>query len=83
MEKNQNSNKPIIWTVSITHLYKTFQEVSNEFAEIAEIVPVKMSFEEAVSYIRTATKSFIAMQLLQQVQTVRTLEIGSLFQSSP
>ncbi len=56
MEKNQNSNKPIIWTVSITHLYKTFQEVSNEFAEIAEIVPVKMSFEEAVSYIRTATK---------------------------
>ena len=56
MIPNKNLNRPTIWTVSITHLYETFQEISNEFSEIAEIIPVKTSFEEAVSYIRSATK---------------------------
>lgn len=56
MSQSKNLNRPTIWTVSITHLYETFQEISNEFSEIAEIIPVKMSFEDAVGYIRTATK---------------------------
>ncbi|MBS7820217.1 propionate catabolism operon regulatory protein PrpR [Wohlfahrtiimonas chitiniclastica] len=56
MPTKTTTEKPIIWTVSITHLYETFQEMSNEFSEIAEITPIKQSFEEAVQYIRSATK---------------------------
>lgn len=46
------SDKPVIWTVSITRLFDLFRDISPQYEERASIEPINMGFEEAVQHIR-------------------------------
>ncbi|EDE9519386.1 propionate catabolism operon regulatory protein PrpR [Salmonella enterica] len=47
-----NSDKPVIWTVSVTRLFELFRDISLEFDHLAAITPIQLGFEKAVTYIR-------------------------------
>ncbi len=47
-----NSDKPVIWTVSITRLLDLFRDITPEFDERAHIEPINLGYEEAVRHIR-------------------------------
>lgn len=47
-----NDDKPVIWTVSVTRLFELFRDISLEFDHLANITPIQLSFEKAVTYIR-------------------------------
>lgn len=47
-----NSDKPVIWTVSVTRLFELFRDISLEFDHLATITPIQLGFEKAVTYIR-------------------------------
>ncbi|ELO4114299.1 propionate catabolism operon regulatory protein PrpR [Salmonella enterica] len=47
-----NSDKPVIWTVSVTRLFELFRDISLEFDHLATITPIQLGFEKAVIYIR-------------------------------
>jgi propionate catabolism operon transcriptional regulator len=47
-----SSDKPVIWTVSITRLFDLFRDITPQYDERANIDPVRMGFEEAVQHIR-------------------------------
>lgn len=47
-----NSDKPVIWTVSVTRLFELFRDISLEFDHLATITPIQLGFEKAVAYIR-------------------------------
>jgi len=47
-----NDEKPVIWTVSVTRLFELFRDISLEFDHLANITPIQLGFEKAVSYIR-------------------------------
>jgi propionate catabolism operon transcriptional regulator len=46
------SDKPVIWTVSITRLHDLFCDISPEFAQQAHIEPINLGYEAAVQHIR-------------------------------
>ena len=46
------SDKPIIWTVSISRLFDLFRDITLEFDDRAVIEPINLGFEEAVKHIR-------------------------------
>ncbi len=46
------SDKPIIWTVSISRLFDLFRDIMPEYNDRAIIEPIHLGFEEAVSHIR-------------------------------
>ena len=46
------SDKPVIWTVSITRLFDLFRDIAPQYAELASIEPIHFGFEEAVQHIR-------------------------------
>ncbi|EIY6647750.1 propionate catabolism operon regulatory protein PrpR [Salmonella enterica] len=46
-----NSDKPVIWTVSVTRLFELFRDISLEFDHLATITPIQLGFEKAVTYI--------------------------------
>ncbi len=46
------SDKPVIWTVSISRLFDLFRDIMVEFDERAIIEPIHLGFEEAVQHIR-------------------------------
>ncbi len=47
-----SSDKPVIWTVSITRLFDLFRDITPQYDERANIEPIRMGFEEAVQHIR-------------------------------
>ena len=46
------SDKPIIWTVSISRLSDLFRDITLEFDDQATIEPINLGFEDAVRHIR-------------------------------
>lgn len=46
-----NDDKPVIWTVSVTRLFELFRDISLEFDHLANITPIQLGFEKAVTYI--------------------------------
>lgn len=47
-----SSDKPVIWTVSITRLLDLFRDITPEFDERAHIEPINLGYEDAVRHIR-------------------------------
>lgn len=47
-----NSDKPVIWTVSISRLFDLFRDIMLEYDDRAIVEPIHLGFEEAVAYIR-------------------------------
>src|ERR1700712_5417117 len=52
-ETEEQADKPVFWTVSISRLFKMFRDITPEFDDRAVIVPINLGFEEAVDHIRT------------------------------
>ena len=50
--QREKSEKPVIWTVSISRLFDLFRDLSMEFDDRAIIEPIHLGFEEAVVHIR-------------------------------
>jgi propionate catabolism operon transcriptional regulator len=48
----ENTDKPVIWTVSISRLSDLFRDITLEFDDRAVIEPIHLGFEEAVRHIR-------------------------------
>ncbi|MBI1889347.1 MAG: propionate catabolism operon regulatory protein PrpR [Burkholderiales bacterium] len=46
------SDKPVIWTVSISRLFDLFRDIMVEFDDRAVVEPIHLGFEEAVQHIR-------------------------------
>ncbi|MET3108280.1 propionate catabolism operon transcriptional regulator [Oxalobacteraceae bacterium GrIS 2.11] len=46
------SDKPVIWTVSISRLFDLFRDIMLEYADVAHIEPVQLGFEDAVKFLR-------------------------------
>jgi propionate catabolism operon transcriptional regulator len=46
------TDKPVIWTVSISRLSDLFRDITLEFDDRAAIEPIHLGFEEAVRHIR-------------------------------
>src|SRR5690349_2492491 len=51
-ETAEQADKPVFWTVSISRLFHLFRDITPEFDDRAEIVPINLGFEEAVEHIR-------------------------------
>src|SRR3569833_378739 len=47
-----STDKPVIWTVSISRLADLFRDITLEFDDRATIEPIQLGFEEAVRHIR-------------------------------
>lgn len=47
-----NSDKPVIWTVSVSRLFELFRDITLEFDDQADIEPIPLGFEDAVRHIR-------------------------------
>lgn len=63
-----NSDKPVIWTVSVTRLFELFRDISTEFDHLATITPIQLGFEKAVTYIRKNWRPSAATRLSRQVR---------------
>ncbi|HCY63783.1 MAG TPA: propionate catabolism operon regulatory protein PrpR [Oxalobacteraceae bacterium] len=48
----ETSDKPVIWTVSISRLFDLLRDIMVEFKDRATIEPIHLGFEEAVQHIR-------------------------------
>ncbi|MES2537073.1 MAG: propionate catabolism operon regulatory protein PrpR [Pseudomonadota bacterium] len=46
------TDKPVLWTVSISRLFDLFRDISLEYDDQAVIVPIHLGFEDAVLHIR-------------------------------
>jgi propionate catabolism operon transcriptional regulator len=46
------SDKPIIWTVSVSRLSALFRDITVEYDHLASIEPLHIGFDEAATYIR-------------------------------
>lgn len=51
-----SSDKPVIWTVSISRLFDLFRDIMVEYDVSASIEPIHMGFEEAAIHIRERLK---------------------------
>lgn len=63
-----NSDKPVIWTVSVTRLFELFRDISTEFDHLATITPIQLGFEKAVTYIRKNWRPSAATRLSRRVR---------------
>ncbi len=52
IDPTRESEKPVIWTVSVTRLFELLRDISLEFDHLATITPVQLGFEKAVQYLR-------------------------------
>ncbi|MBC3919547.1 propionate catabolism operon regulatory protein PrpR [Undibacterium sp. CY18W] len=50
--QRDNSDKPVIWTVSISRLFDMFRDIMVEYDGRADIEPIHMGFEEAAQYLK-------------------------------
>lgn len=50
-------DKPIIWTVSISRLFDLFRDIMLDYADVAQIEPIHLGFEDAVTVIRERMKT--------------------------
>jgi propionate catabolism operon transcriptional regulator len=50
--QREGSDKPVIWTVSISRLFDLFRDIMVEFNDRATIEPLHLGFEDAVQHIR-------------------------------
>ena len=48
----QHSDKPVIWTVSISRLFDLFRDIMLEYTDVAHIEPFHLGFEVAVNVLR-------------------------------
>lgn len=48
----QLNDKPVIWTVSISRLFDLFRDLMPEYADLANIEPIQLGFEDAVKVLR-------------------------------
>ena len=46
------SDKPVIWTVSVSRLSELFRDITLEYDALADIEPVNLGFDEAARHIR-------------------------------
>src|SRR5215217_5303093 len=46
------SEKPVIWTVSVSRLSDLFRDITLEYDHLAAIEPIKLGFDEAARHIR-------------------------------
>ncbi len=46
------TDKPVIWTVSISRLFDLFRDIAPQYDERANIEPIHLGFEDAVQHIR-------------------------------
>ena len=46
------SDKPVIWTVSVSRLSDLFRDITLEYDHLASIEPVNLGFDDAARYIR-------------------------------
>ena len=46
------SDKPVIWTVSVSRLYDLFRDITLEYDDLATIEPINLGFDEAARHIR-------------------------------
>lgn len=67
-----NDDKPVIWTVSVTRLFELFRDISLEFDHLANITPIQLGFEKAVTYIRKKLASGAATPSSLLALTART-----------
>lgn len=51
-QAKDNSDKPVIWTVSISRLFDMFRDIMVEYDASAQIEPINLGFEDAVQHIR-------------------------------
>jgi propionate catabolism operon transcriptional regulator len=49
---SSTSDKPIIWTVSVSRLSALFRDITVEYDHLASIEPLHIGFDEAATYIR-------------------------------
>jgi propionate catabolism operon transcriptional regulator len=47
-----STDKPVIWTVSISRLFDLFRDIMLEYDATAEVEPINLGFEDAVQHIR-------------------------------
>ena len=47
-----DSDKPVIWTVSVSRLAELFRDITLEYDALATIEPVNLGFDDAVRHIR-------------------------------
>jgi propionate catabolism operon transcriptional regulator len=52
-----SSDKPVIWTVSISRLFDLFRDIMVEYDANASIEPINLGFEEAALHIRERLKT--------------------------
>ncbi|MDP5007625.1 MAG: PrpR N-terminal domain-containing protein, partial [Glaciimonas sp.] len=50
--RHDDSDKPVIWTVSVSRLSALFRDITLEFDQQAAITPIHLGFEDAVEHIR-------------------------------
>jgi propionate catabolism operon transcriptional regulator len=48
----ENSDKPVIWTVSVSRLSDLFRDITLEFDHLATIEPINLGFDDAARHIR-------------------------------
>ncbi|MFC5462350.1 propionate catabolism operon regulatory protein PrpR [Massilia niabensis] len=48
----QDSDKPVIWTVSVSRLSDLFRDITLEYDHLATIEPINLGFDEAARHIR-------------------------------
>ncbi len=48
----EQSDKPVIWTVSVSRLYDLFRDITLEYDHVAAIEPINLGFDEAARHIR-------------------------------
>ena len=46
------TDKPVIWTVSISRLFDLFRDIMLEYTDVAHIEPINLGFEDAVKVLR-------------------------------
>ena len=46
------SDKPVIWTVSVSRLFDLFRDITLEYDHVASIEPINLGFDEAARHIR-------------------------------
>src|SRR3954465_9941609 len=46
------SDKPVIWTVSVSRLSDLFRDITLEYDHLARIEPLNLGFDEAARHIR-------------------------------
>ncbi|MFL9878838.1 propionate catabolism operon regulatory protein PrpR [Herbaspirillum rhizosphaerae] len=51
-QHRDQSDKPVIWTVSVSRLVELFRDITLEFDDQADIEPIPLGFEDAVRHIR-------------------------------